>query len=45
MEALGGDGGMIAVDAMGNIATPYNSEGMKRAIATQAGRFEVGTFG
>jgi L-asparaginase / beta-aspartyl-peptidase len=45
MESLGGDGGLIAVDAMGNVATPYNSEGMKRAIATQAGRFEVTTFG
>ena len=44
MESLGGDGGLIAVDAMGNIATPYNSEGMKRGIATQAGRFEVTTF-
>jgi L-asparaginase / beta-aspartyl-peptidase len=44
MESLGGDGGLIAVDAMGNVAAPYNSEGMKRAIATQAGRFEVATF-
>lgn len=45
MASLGGDGGLIAVDAMGNVATPYNSEGMKRGIATQAGRFEVTTFG
>jgi L-asparaginase / beta-aspartyl-peptidase len=45
MASLGGDGGLIAVDAMGNIATPYVSEGMKRGIATQAGRFEVTTFG
>jgi L-asparaginase / beta-aspartyl-peptidase len=45
METLGGDGGLIAVDAMGNVAVPYNSEGMKRGIATQAGRFEVTTFG
>jgi L-asparaginase / beta-aspartyl-peptidase len=45
MESLGGDGGLIAVDAMGNVAAPYNSEGMKRAIATQAGRFDVATFG
>jgi L-asparaginase / beta-aspartyl-peptidase len=44
METQGGDGGLIAVDAMGNITTPYVSEGMKRAIATQAGRFEVATF-
>jgi L-asparaginase / beta-aspartyl-peptidase len=44
METQGGDGGLIAVDAMGNVTTPYVSEGMKRAIATQAGRFEVATF-
>jgi L-asparaginase / beta-aspartyl-peptidase len=44
METQGGDGGLIAVDAMGNITTPYVSEGMKRAIATQSGRFEVSTF-
>lgn len=44
MEAQGGDGGLIAVDAAGNVATPYNSEGMKRAVATSAGRFEVRTF-
>jgi L-asparaginase / beta-aspartyl-peptidase len=44
MASLGGDGGLIAVDAMGNVSTPYVSEGMKRGIATQAGRFEVSTF-
>lgn len=44
METQGGDGGLIAVDAQGNVSTPYVSEGMKRAIATQSGRFEVKTF-
>ena len=29
--ALGGDGGLIAVDAKGNIALPFNSAGMYRA--------------
>ncbi|MBR9825175.1 MAG: isoaspartyl peptidase/L-asparaginase [Alphaproteobacteria bacterium] len=29
---LGGEGGMIAVDKNGNIAQPFNSPGMKRAI-------------
>lgn len=28
---LGGDGGLIAVDAAGELALPYNSPGMKRA--------------
>ena len=29
-----GEGGMIAVDASGNVATPFNSEGMYRATVT-----------
>lgn len=44
MAALGGDGGLIAVSAEGEVATPYVSEGMKRAIATQGGVREVKTF-
>lgn len=44
METQGGDGGLIAVDAAGHVTTPFNSEGMKRGIATQDGRFEVKTF-
>lgn len=44
METQGGDGGLIAVDAAGDVTTPYNSEGMKRGVATSAGRFEVRTF-
>lgn len=30
LPALGGDGGLIAVDAKGNIALPFNTEGMYR---------------
>jgi beta-aspartyl-peptidase (threonine type) len=30
---MGGDGGLIAVDSRGNIATPFNTEGMYRAWA------------
>ncbi|MEO0982355.1 MAG: isoaspartyl peptidase/L-asparaginase [Pseudomonadota bacterium] len=44
MGVLGGDGGLIAVDVLGNIAAPYNSEGMKRGLADWRGRFEVKTF-
>lgn len=29
-----GDGGLIAIDAQGNIAMPYNSDGMKRAAVS-----------
>jgi len=35
------DGGVIAVDARGNIAMPFNSEGMYRACADSTGRSEV----
>ncbi|MBL7923050.1 MAG: isoaspartyl peptidase/L-asparaginase [Bacteroidia bacterium] len=31
LKQLGGEGGLIAVDAAGNIALPFNSEGMYRA--------------
>lgn len=31
---IGGEGGLIAVDAMGNIALPFNSEGMYRGFVT-----------
>ncbi len=34
VKRLGGDGGLIAVDRMGNIAMPYNSKGMKRATVS-----------
>jgi L-asparaginase/beta-aspartyl-peptidase (threonine type) len=44
MEALGGDGGLIAVDANGEIATPFVSDGMKRALANASGLREVRTF-
>lgn len=44
MRKLGGDGGLIAVDAQCNIATPFTSPGMKRAWATSAGVREVKTF-
>ncbi len=33
VAAMGGDGGLIAVDAAGNIALPFRSQGMKRAAA------------
>lgn len=36
-----GDGGLIAVDAKGNIAMPFNTEGMYRACKSSNGREEV----
>ncbi|MBX3390664.1 MAG: isoaspartyl peptidase/L-asparaginase [Phycisphaeraceae bacterium] len=35
------DGGLIALDAHGNIAMPYSSAGMYRGSANSEGRFEV----
>jgi len=34
VHKCGGDGGLIAVDASGRIAMPYNSDGMKRAAVS-----------
>jgi len=36
-----GDGGLIAVDAKGNIAMPFNTEGMYRACKSSNGKEEV----
>lgn len=38
---LGGDGGLVAVDSEGNIAMPFNTEGMYRAFKTSNGEKEV----
>jgi len=38
VKRLGGDGGLIAIDRQGNIAMPFNSEGMKRAAVYPDGR-------
>ncbi|MBY0563955.1 MAG: isoaspartyl peptidase/L-asparaginase [Hyphomonadaceae bacterium] len=44
VRQLGGTGGLIAVDRLGNVAAPFVSQGMKRGIATSSGRREVKTF-
>ncbi len=38
---IGGDGGLIAVDAKGNIAMPFNTEGMYRAFKISTGEKEI----
>lgn len=38
---IGGEGGLVAVDKDGNVAMPFNSEGMYRACKTSDGRNEV----
>lgn len=44
IAALGGNGGMIAVDTEGNLAVPYVSQGMKRAVVTPDGEIRVEVF-
>lgn len=38
---IGGDGGLIAVDTKGNIAMPFNTEGMYRACKNSTGKEEI----
>jgi beta-aspartyl-peptidase (threonine type) len=38
VEELGGDGGVIALDAKGALATPFNTEGMYRGWVTRDGK-------
>lgn len=40
----GGSGGIIAIDAKGNIAMPFNSEGMYRGSITADGKMSVEIF-
>uniref|UniRef100_UPI003516E062 isoaspartyl peptidase/L-asparaginase n=1 Tax=Brevundimonas sp. TaxID=1871086 RepID=UPI003516E062 len=42
--AMGGDGGLIALDRHGRHADPYNSQGMKRAWLTPEGEIGVAVF-
>ena len=38
---LGGDGGLIGREKDGNMATPFNTEGMYRAAVTKDGKIEI----
>ena len=41
---INGDGGLIAVDAKGNIAMPFNTEGMYRASKSSTGKEEISIY-
>lgn len=41
---MGGDGGLIALDAKGHVAMPFNTEGMYRGTVTEDGKIEVFIF-
>ncbi len=44
LTAMGGDGGVIVVDATGNISMEFNTEGMFRAARDASGRNEVAIY-
>jgi beta-aspartyl-peptidase (threonine type) len=44
LREMGGDGGLIAVDRAGNIALPFNCEGMYRAWITQGQAAQVAIY-
>ncbi|MEI6020343.1 MAG: isoaspartyl peptidase/L-asparaginase [Bacteroidota bacterium] len=41
---LGGEGGLIAIDHLGNIELPFNSEGMYRASKKENGELYIGIY-
>jgi beta-aspartyl-peptidase (threonine type) len=41
LKEAGGSGGIIAIDNRGNIAMPFNTEGMYRAYSTKDGKFVI----
>jgi len=44
LSAIGGDGGLIAVDKDGNYTMPFNTAGMYRAAITSDGKIEIAIF-
>ena len=44
LPALGGSGGLIAIDSEGNVALPFNSEGMYRAWAYAGDTPTIGIY-
>ena len=44
LKAAGGVGGVVALDAKGNAALPFNSEGMYRGFVTESGKVTVAIF-
>lgn len=44
LRVMGGEGGLIAVDASGNIALPFNSEGMYRGYIESNGEMRIEIF-
>lgn len=45
IPALGGDGGIVAIDHEGNVAMEFNTAGMYRAKMNKDGELEIGIYG
>ncbi len=45
LPALGGDGGIIAIDHDGNVAMEFNTAGMYRATMNKTGELKIGIYG
>jgi beta-aspartyl-peptidase (threonine type) len=45
LTRIGGEGGLIAVDAKGNVTLPFNSEGMYRGFVAPNGAMRVEIYG
>lgn len=44
VPALGGDGGIVAIDKNGNVAMEFNTAGMYRATMNAEGELEIGIY-
>ncbi len=44
LREIGGEGGLIAVDGFGNVALPFNSDGMYRAFINSDGEFSIDIY-
>ena len=44
LQKIGGDGGLIAIDRLGNITMPYNTEGMYRAAKSTNSKNEISIY-
>jgi len=44
LQAVGAEGGLIALDSKGNAALPFNTPGMYRGVVTESGDIYIGIF-
>jgi beta-aspartyl-peptidase (threonine type) len=44
LKNMGGDGGIIAIDAKGNLVAEFNTPGMYRAMVDEKGNITVGIY-